>query len=273
MAKGFKYGSASPLNFKVIAYASGSKLTADKPKANTIGVVTTTAITGWIFSKTEPSSPAAGNVWFRTDISSTTSFNAVRKNKLYVYPVECKQYVSGSWKKKVAKLYKSSAWTDWEMFLYKDGNINGDIVGGLNPYAYRPSTSTSAVDKPLVSMTASGITIAYEAIDYNGNAYAGTMMTTKAINFSGYKTLKIHVVSASVGTGPSNGYIRFGATETRENNYAVAVAKTICASNESISNKEFSIDISDLSGSYYCLINLYGSGEKSITFDKWWLEP
>ena len=52
--EGFGGGASSPLNFKIVAYATEEELVAAQPKENTIGVITTTPINGWVFDSEDP---------------------------------------------------------------------------------------------------------------------------------------------------------------------------------------------------------------------------
>lgn len=52
--EGFGGGGSSPLNFKIVAYATEEELAAAQPKENTIGVITTTPISSWTFSAKKP---------------------------------------------------------------------------------------------------------------------------------------------------------------------------------------------------------------------------
>ena len=52
--EGFGGGGSSPLNFKIVAYATEEELMAVTPQENTIGVITTTPINGWIFGSEDP---------------------------------------------------------------------------------------------------------------------------------------------------------------------------------------------------------------------------
>jgi hypothetical protein len=57
-----------------------------------------------------------------------------------------------------------------------------------------------------------------------------------------------------------------GASATKADGFVVAAGKAISDTGT------ISLDVSSLSGDYYLFITLYGSGVKSITFTKWWLE-
>lgn len=133
-------GSGGGLNFKVVGGTSAPA----SPKENTIWVNTSTKITGWVFSTTEPEAPAAGMVWFTTDKKSTAPFNALKKNNITVYPISAKQYVSGAWVDKTAKSYQNGAWVDWwNGHLYEYGNLHERVTGGWTKDGYRAKGYTT----------------------------------------------------------------------------------------------------------------------------------
>lgn len=120
-------GGGASLNFKIVGGTSAPA----SPKENTIWVNTSTAITSWAFSATEPETPVAGMVWITTGKSSTAPFNALKKNNITVYPISAKHYVSGAWVDKTAKSYQNGAWVDWwNGELYEYGNEYEGVTGG-----------------------------------------------------------------------------------------------------------------------------------------------
>ena len=80
-------GGGAALNFKVLAYATEEALLTATPANNTIGIITETPITSWIFSATEPSPAEAGMVWITVNTYSSVKFNALKKNGIQVYPI------------------------------------------------------------------------------------------------------------------------------------------------------------------------------------------
>lgn len=136
MGCGFKAaaGGGSGLSFSVKAYAAEEELLAAAPRENTIGVVTDTAVPKWGFSAAEPEAPAEGEVCFLVGTESGAAFNALKKNTLTVYPVSCKQYISGAWAGKVAYIYKGGAWvqfsSEWNGELFVQGNTYDAVTGG-----------------------------------------------------------------------------------------------------------------------------------------------
>lgn len=125
MAKGFKHGAGGTdaLNFKVV----GGTTQPENPKENTVWVNTDTEISGWVFSPEEPAEPSDGLVWIGLGMASRAPFNALKKNGLFVYPLFCKQYVSGAWETKTAYVYKSGTWEQVmpaKEYLIQDGVID-----------------------------------------------------------------------------------------------------------------------------------------------------
>lgn len=101
-------GGSGGLNFQVI----GGTTAPSNPKENMIWVNTSTKITSYIFSATQPTG-SAGMVWISTGTSSTVEFNALKKNGIQVYPISAKQYIGGAWVDVEAKIYQGGSWVDW----------------------------------------------------------------------------------------------------------------------------------------------------------------
>ena len=140
MAKGLKHGAGggASLNFKVVGGTSAPA----SPKENTIWVNTSTAITGWVFSATQPTG-SSGMVWISTGAASTAPFNALKKNNITIYPISAKQYVSGAWADKTAKIYQNGAWANWwNGELYENGNQFTSVTGGWAVHDYKTDSRT-----------------------------------------------------------------------------------------------------------------------------------
>jgi hypothetical protein len=123
-------GGGTALNFKVLAYATEAALQAATPVENTIGIITETPITSWIFSAEEPSPAAAGMVWITIGTSSPAEFNALKKNGIQVYPISATQYVGGAWVDKTAKSYQGGVWVNWIRYLLSNDNLHKEVTGG-----------------------------------------------------------------------------------------------------------------------------------------------
>ena len=147
----------------------------------------------------------------------------------------------------------------YKRLLYRSGKDYTDVTGGLTAYAYVPSTSGSNLKAPTVTKNSDSLKL-YVANASGG--LGGSYFTTDKVNLTSAKTMKIDVSDLVLNSN----YVRMGASATKANKFTVAAGKTI--SDTGI----ISLDVSSLSGDYYLFITLYGSGVKSITFTKWWLE-
>lgn len=156
MAKGFKHGIAgTALNFRVL----GGTVQPENQRENTIWVSTATDLSGWVFSPEEPESPSGGLVWIALGTASRAPFNALKKNGLFVYPLFCKQYVSGAWETKTAYVYKAGTWEQVmpvKEYLIQDGAIDLDahpctVTENASSGTY-PSNGVTYHDQPALHM-------------------------------------------------------------------------------------------------------------------------
>lgn len=171
-------GGAS-LNFKVV----GGTSVPTNPTENTIWVNTSTKITDWVFSATQPTA-ASGRVWIPTGTSSLVEFNALKKNGIQVYPISVKQYVGGAWVDKTAKSYQGGKWVEWipNDAWYFRGEEYVDITGGW-VFGY----DGDGMDKGTGAKGTSDITI---TIGYKKAFFCGTVNN---IDLTNVKTIKINV--------------------------------------------------------------------------------
>ena len=138
-------GTKSELNFGVLAYDSEESLLAATPAANTIGVITDTPISTYIFDMVEPAG-SEGSIWIQTGTSSSIQFNALKNNQLVVYPLKVKQFVGGEWTIKEAMSYIDDTWVKW---TYETVTANatdiyvGDFQNGEEYVKMTPLTSSS----------------------------------------------------------------------------------------------------------------------------------
>lgn len=120
--------SSGGLNVKVVAYSVTPTGVAAE---NTIGVVTDTAITGWVMQAEQPENPTDGMVWIKVDFSSTSAFYADKKNMIKVYPVVAYQYIGGTWAIKDSYIYQNAAWVIlFNSYIYYYGNEFESLTGG-----------------------------------------------------------------------------------------------------------------------------------------------
>ncbi len=245
MAEIFGYpimgGGGSDLNFKVIAVASESALPTSAAE-NTIAVITTAAITSYVFSSTAPTPPAEGMVWFATGTNSTVGFNAVKKNGLWVYPTGCQQYVSGAWVSKTAKTYNSGAWVDWwNGDLYNSGNEYDAVTGGWG--------SSGSVTKNATSITVTG------------SSTFPTAYTDNKIDLSRYSTLAINITA--------NKKVQYGITLAvgTKKIYATDASRIAYLDSDMVVGINM-LDVSAITGAYYIQVSGF---DGYATFNRVWL--
>ena len=258
MAKGFKHGAGSgvPLSFKVV----GGTAAPSNPKENTIWVNTATAITGWAFSAKQPETAANGTVWFSVGTSAPAEFNALKKNSVMVYPMAAKQYVSGAWVEKDARIYKSGQWLDITGYLYKYGTwYNG-----------------TALTTPFINGT--------PAVTYKSDAIH--------VLLDGYEYLYMHFPNREDLTNKTKlcakfySYAKYTASGSEDYRAGIRIAVASAASYENIvafakqqnleASKEYTLelDVSKFSGEYYIFLQFVrdNSGTVNVDTQEVWLQ-
>lgn len=231
-------GGGTSLNFDVKAYATEEALLAATPKENTIGIITTNKITGWLFSATEPESPAEGMVWISTGTSSTVEFNALKKNGIQVYPISAKQYVTGAWVDVTAYSYQGGEWVGWITYIA----INENDWYKRNPY---PSVSYSD-----------------GTYEFSGNSLKGkvtggnqqvSLVKKEKVDFSAISEVKF-VYSLDTNLSSSGQIL---VVVSKSNNDASSNS-SICAKLifDKATKQTANLDVSGVSGQYYLWIGL-----------------
>lgn len=247
-------GGGSQLNFKVVAYATEELLTADTPKENTIGIVTTTPIPTWYFAAEQPENMAEGDVWFYTGTDSSAKFNALKKNSISVYPQYAKQYVNGALVDLTAKIYQGNTWVNLasEYVIFDAGR--GALVT-LNKYKESASTITVGTET---------INVGYSATDMN---YVTALRTDVPINMAKYSKLSMEFTATK---RISSKFASFGVTSTAftkaDPSTLTWVAKTAIAT--STEKQTITVDLSSVNESLYVAFQFGGA----MAVTKIWLE-
>lgn len=174
-------GNGGGLNVKVVAYSVTPTGVAAE---NTIGVVTDTAITGWVMQAEQPTSPAAGMVWIKVDFSSTSAFYVDKKNMIKVYPVFAYQYIGGTWVIKDSYIYQNAAWVIlFNGYIYYYGNEFESLTGGWI------ARGPGAIVGTNIIKDTDGITLKSSA--------STNMQTANKIDLSGFNTLSVVVTDST----------------------------------------------------------------------------
>ena len=250
MAKGFKHGTGGGgnvgLNFKIVGGTSQPTSASE----NTIWINTDTDITGWVFSVSEPESPAAGLVWIGIGVASAAEFNALKKNGIVVYPTGAKQYVDGAWANKGAMIYQDGAWVSFSteaVYLYIEGDTCDSLTGGYTAVGMKSSSSSSNVEAPSVTYGESSMVIKPVAGSLtSGHYYGGIVRTVSKIDLSQYSKLIFEGTVSGLGYEYSSGKVKiWSEMGTHQSDNLVAEGDLANGSDP------VTVDVSDLTGSYY----------------------
>jgi hypothetical protein len=226
-------GGGGGLAIKVMG---GSTQPTSAPE-KTIWVNTSTAITSYVFSSDEPTTPAAGMVWIKTGTTSPVAFNAVKNNVVMIYPSQCKQYENGAWAAKEAKSYLNGVWVTWVVTTYW-------FTAGTGP---TDTWNRYATGDGAASVSTTRMQLFNE---YNTSAL---ISSTAAIDFTLFSRLHIDAEA----DGSSNG--TFGlASSIPSGSTSVTFANSVYQSSRT--RAVWELDISDMSGSYYIALRASGAG-------------
>lgn len=240
MAKGFKHGGGggSELNFRVIGAAEQPV----SPRENDIWVNTDVPISSWAFSATEPQGED-GMVWLTVGSESSVAFNALKKNKLAVYPVSASQHVGGAWVSKTAQSRQDGAWVSWWVpgTLFENGIDDTTVTGGWDSFAYSAGSGFDG-KKISVEIASDGIFASFP----NAKLKSTFVGTNSRVDVSSYTTLTMSFSEARRST--DSGAIK--VVLYSDAGYTVAAqAAVISTSGQTTLDPE--IDVSNLSGSYF----------------------
>ena len=236
------------LNFQVIGGTSAPA----NPTENTIWVNTDQTITSWVFSHNQPKSPSEGMVWIVNGVSGISEFDAVSDVSLRVQVAGVKQYVSGAWVVKTAKVYQNGAWHETILYLYNNGYNNTSVTGGWTTTRYNYSSDVGNQGTPTITYNAANIKYVS-----NQNQHC-IFNTVQKVDLTPYKTLKATISKCVFGNG--NSRMNLSVKNTPSCYYWTYVAST------SINGANtYSVNIESLSGEYYIVFNSYSGTEVYIT--------
>lgn len=218
-------GGNAGFNFRVI----GGTSAPSNPKPNDIWVNTETKITSWYFSEERPTAYEEGTVWITTDSTSSVAFNALKKNGIMVYPMSAKQYISGAWVYKKAKIYQNGAWADWRLIIAPNPNAYGASAwvgsGGTVSAANANTTFT------MTTVSNNYVTI-YTRVNVDGHTKLtlnGRITDTSSASDAVYCYIGLFTVNSWSGEmqtlgGYENTTIRNGSNVTVSKEYDISAA-------------------------------------------------
>ena len=239
-------GGGGGLNFQVI----GGTTAPSNPKENMIWVNTSTKITSYIFSVTQPTG-SAGMVWISTGTSSTVEFNALKKNAIQVYPISAKQYVSDEWTAVHAETWQNGMWSEWKLTLPITIDIWNTATSG---------NGNAKISNDEIILQEMWISYAqYQQVTtkrtWNVGQYKQLCAKIKSSNNSCTKVLAL---STTYGASVQSGSF----VVKTENDTQEAGTVLIC-------------DISSISGEYYVALGQYtssGASNNATVFDEVWMQ-
>lgn len=123
-------GGGSGLNLKVV----GGATQPTAPRENTIWVNTTTAITGYALSPTQPENGTEGLVWIKT-ADTGVEISVGKKNAVLLLHLAMSQvYSGGVWKPIEGYVYASGMWTqiDNSTYLVRNGVLEAQFSSTKN---------------------------------------------------------------------------------------------------------------------------------------------
>lgn len=250
-------GGGSDLNFSVI----GSPTQPAAPRENIIWVKTETKIPSWVFSPTEPTNPEGGMMFFKTALTSSVGFNALRKNEIAVLPTSAQQYIGGKWANKEAHAFIGGTWVQfswvWDGQLYDRGKT---YIAGV------PNQISHDGNKPTVVRLESNRIY----IDLFGGA-SNIAAFPNVVGYERYKTMKATISVAKRWNNAAA--FQFGVDSS--NRGSVYKSQAVSGHN---AGEEFtiSLDISAYNNTkapWFGLHNGTGIGEENgVYVHKMWLE-
>lgn len=257
-------GGGTELNFDVVAYDSEEVLLASTPAENTIGVVTTTPITGWYFSATQPENMVDGEVWVLNNEPAPVAFNALKKNCVMVYPVSAQQYVSGELVYVTALIYQGEAWVEWittkYYFNYGEQKYTWSAIGlkqanASNQQAYAPTVETNEDGSVKLSMDGG-----------KGNQRRGGYIIDELVNLTNITTITIivNLVKADGGYNYDGNYVSAYwetglAVLPKSYSFLSDAVANVTISKDSTTTGTLTVDVSNLTGEYYLYVPVYST--------------
>lgn len=248
-------GGGVGLNFSIVC-----DTIEPTPRENMIWVNTGTPLDGYAFASSAPAAPRNGMVWILTANSSAVAFNAAKKGILMVYPVTCKQYISGAWTDVTAKSYINNGWRDWIVYYYYLGNQEEAVTGGWK--TANGSAGVVSFEDGFVSLRYSG-----------SGLTAANIYTNSKVDVSGKHYLKFEVEKVSSGIS-----VYCGLTTNNTSNDGVLNLLSWCNANleptltvgqRQIVSYDISAMSDTLADNYYVRV---GVGTTAIKVYRVWVE-
>ena len=240
-------GGGGGLNLKVV----GGTTKPTNPRENTIWVSTTTAITGYVLSPTQPETGTEGLVWLKT-ADTGVEINVGRKNAVLLHLASGMLYTGGKWASVDAWAYINSAWKQFSIAfdgrLYDNGDQCTDITGGWGITGYKYVNSAGKESDP------SAGTLKEDCMHLVSNSTKMTILgTAKPIDLDGLKTLTVDWKVLGCYDGATNAIM---LDIQREKKAGTSIALATLGSGKAAKRLTSTLDISSLSGKAYVVVRV-----------------
>ena len=149
-------------------------------------------------------------------------------------------------------------YTRWRLapvILYDAGT---EHPGGIGAYAYGHIQSYSTRKAPNISRGVNTLTVRGSST----TRAAGSVFVEEKIDMTRYSVLKVNVSGFSI-----TNYVNMFVVSQKANEF-----NSFGASVQITSTGEWSIDLSNVEGSYYIVLVFDGTSSDYFTITKWWLE-
>lgn len=256
-------GGGTALNFKVVGYATKEELLAATPAENTIGIITTTEISGWAMGDYPHPYWEMSEGFLYINVKSSSYGSAdldfavlKRGNEIRIAPISAKQYISGAWVDVTALSYQGGEWVEWKTYLYNAGAFaSGQSL-------VNDGTGTSGI-----SYTENEDSINIVASNSNGYTYR---YFEKPVDLTDKSVVKmtLHSNAAYTESGTLNYTIGASIWADSDTTGDWTSPNTKLKSLAANTDYEVSVDVSALSGEYYIWLKFsftnYSSGKLDI---------
>ena len=242
-------GAAGGLNFTVNQYTSTPTGTVSE---NTIGVVTTTAISDWVMSATKPTG-AAGLVWIELAAASDVAFSAVDEETVMVYPKSVKQYVGGVWNNRDAYVYQNG-WKQFSNDCYFLFSSAGQALAFSTGEGGYKQGSTSIGTTISISIKSTQDLASDAQFVYSDTAFDLSPYTTLAIDYTGVSVDTVKMAKLLVGVSSSGS----PTVEWSDGSISDALAQNTLsiASDSSGLSGTLTVDVSNVNTSGYIVAGM-----------------
>lgn len=244
MGYGKILGGGTSLNYGWINATSYANLPSGKP-ANTIGFITSTAVTNVYFQNGTVSGMATGDVVIRQGVTSSAPFNISQSGKLYINASGAYQYNGSIWVPVSAYLYNGSSWVLISEIYYD----NGYIPSNVNAFIAYLASGTSAT-----------VTLNADNVQFSVNSAQGWAYSQYKVDLTNINTLWFRAKVNNV-TGLFAGWL-----DTYNSLAGASVTVTATAA-----YTDYSLDVSAVSGLKHIAFGTPGGATtRTIYVNKIW---